>query len=238
MYGKENIILEVKMQEHKFNVTGEERKKLVGIISEVLNQPIKYLGMPSAAYEVGEIHVDRQGTLTGKVDAELLEQLEKQGFIAESTSILDRITIEMPLDGFTENSLENLHKMVKSKEKLLMTALGVEKLPIVVLGDRIQFPWFVFTEDSKRIHVYTQIIVALCNTAKEKKRVNAKSQDSYDNEKFAMRVWLISFGCVGTEYAHLRKIMGENLGGNSAFRYGKPQKEHPDTAKNEVQSDE
>ena len=54
------------MQEYKFNVTGSERKKLVSIISEILNQPIEYLGMPSVAYEVGNIHIDKQGTLTGE----------------------------------------------------------------------------------------------------------------------------------------------------------------------------
>ncbi|WP_099205425.1 virulence protein [Scatolibacter rhodanostii] len=225
------------MQEYKFNVTGAERKRLVGIISEILNQPIKYLGMPSAAYEVGEIHIDKQGTLTGEVAAELLQHLEKQGFIPESTITPDRTTIEMPLDGFTENNLENLRKMVKSKENLLMISLGITELPIVILDDRIQFPWFMFTEDRERIHAYSQFISALCSTAKEKNRVNAKQQDTVDNEKFAMRVWLISLGCSGAEYKYLRKIMSEKLSGNSAFRFGKPQKEHPDTAESEVQGD-
>ena len=119
-----------------------------------------------------------------------------------------------------------------------MNALSVKELPIAVLDDRIQFPWFKFTEDSECIHAYTQLITVLCNTAKEKKRVNAKNQDNYDNKKFAMRVWLISLGCTGADYKYLRRIMGENLSGNSAFRYGKPQKERPDTTENEVQGDE
>ena len=226
------------MQEYKFNVTGAERKRLVGIIVETLNLSAKYMGMPTMAYEVGNIHIDKQGTLIGEVTTELLEQLEKQGFIPENMPISDRLTIEMPLDGFKENSFENLRKMVKSKENLLMTALGVEELPIMILDDTIQFPWFIFTEDSERIHAYTQLIAALCNNAKEKKRVNARQEDTVDNEKFAMRVWIISLGCVGTEFKYLRKIMGENLSGNSAFRFGKPQKEHPNTAKSEVQGDE
>lgn len=226
------------MQEYKFNVAGTERKRLVGIISETLNQPMKYLGMPSTAYEVGEIHIDKHGTLTGEVTTELLHHLEKQGFIPEIMPISERITIEIPLDGFTESSLENLRKMVKSKENLLMSALGADSVAVEILEDRIQFPWFAMTEDSARIHAYAQLVTALCNTAKEKNRVNAKAQAGFENEKFAMRVWLVSLGCVGTEYAHLRKIMGENLNGNSAFRYGKPQKEHPATTENEVQGDE
>ena len=35
------------MQDFKFNVTGTERKKLVGAISEILNKPINYLGAPT-----------------------------------------------------------------------------------------------------------------------------------------------------------------------------------------------
>lgn len=205
----------------------------MGIISEMLNQPINYLGMPSMAYEVGETHIDKQGTLTGEVTTELLQHLEKQGFTAEVPNS-DRLTIEMPLDGFTENSLENLRKMVKSKENLLMLALGVDNVEVEILEDRLQFPWFWLTDDSERVHAYVQLVTALCNTAKEKNRVNARAQAGFENEKFAMRVWLISLGCVGAEYAHLRKTMGENLGGNSAFRYGKPQKEHPATTENEV----
>lgn len=147
----------------------------------------------------------------------------------------DRLAIEMPLDSFTPDSIENLCKMVKAKENLLMAALGADDLPIQVLEDRIRFPWFPLTEDSDRTNAYAQLITALCTTAKEKKRVTAKAQDGFENEKFAMRVWLIGLGCVGAEYKYLRKIMGEFLGGNSAFRYGKPEKE---ALESEVQGDE
>ena len=137
----------------------------------------------------------------------------------------ERLTIEIPIEGFTQDSIENLHKMVKAIEYLLMAALGVNDLPIQVLEDRICFPWFLLTEDSKRTNAYAQLISALCKTAKEKKRVTVKAQDGFENEKFTMRIWLIGLGCVGAEYKYLRKIMGEFLGGNSAFRYGKPEKE-------------
>lgn len=147
----------------------------------------------------------------------------------------DRLAIEMPLDDFTPDSIENLCKMVKAKENLLMAALGANALPIQVLEDRIRFPWFPITEDYERTNAYAQLISALCTTAKEKKRVTAKAQDGFENEKFAMRVWLIGLGCVGFEYKYLRKIMGEFLGGNSAFRYGKPDKEAQES---EVAGDE
>ena len=49
--------------ELKYNVTGSERKSLVGAISTVLETPTKYLGAPTFAYEVGGYHIDKVGTL-------------------------------------------------------------------------------------------------------------------------------------------------------------------------------
>lgn len=48
-----------------YNVTGAERKSLVAAISEELNAPTKYLGAPTFAYEIGDYHIDKAGTLTG-----------------------------------------------------------------------------------------------------------------------------------------------------------------------------
>lgn len=222
------------MQEFKFNVTGTERKKLAGAISEILNTPMNYLGIPTFVYEVGNYRIDRSGLVTGEYDPTLFAGLADRGFAPEAAKSeelqSDRLAIEMPLDGFTPDSIENLCKMVKAKENLLMAALGADDLPIQVLEDRICFPWFPLTEDSERINAYAQLISALCTTVKEKKRVTAKAQDGFENEKFAMRVWLIGLGCVGTEYKYLRKIMGEFLGGNSAWRHGKPDQKVPTEA--------
>ncbi len=234
------------MQEFNFNVTGTERKRLVGTISEILNIPTKYLGAPTFAYEIGNYTIDKNGTVTGEYNQTLFTELATQGFEPEAAVIAeaqsDRLAIEIPLDGFTPENIENLCKMVKAKENLLMAALGADDLPIQVLEDRIRFPWFPLTEDSERTNAYAQFIAALCTTAKEKKRVTAKAQDGFENEKFAMRVWLIGLGCVGAEYKYLRKIMGEFLGGNSAWRHGKPEKEIPTedapAEESEVQGDE
>ena len=132
------------------------------------------------------------------------------------------LTIEMPLTGFTSESLDNLCKLVASKEVLLKKAIGADELPIQVLEDRIAFPWFSVDTDSETIAAYSQFITALCKTAREKKRVTAKAQESFENEKFAMRVWLIGLGLVGKEYGAARKLLMANLGGNSGFRYGTP----------------
>ena len=294
-------------QEFRFNLSGERRKQLVGAISEILNQPMKYLGAPTFAYQIGNgYHIDKTGTVTGEFNLNLFAALEQRGFEPEPSKTFhlitprgtlliqerfdtaeqakaegygiyfhhegrdvyvkaapdgktehskwfavvgapfeqepeatpveapepDRLTIEMPLDGFTPEAIDNLCKMVAAKEGLLMAALGAEALPVQVLEDRIAFPWFGLTDDAERVNAYSQLIAALCMTAKEKKRVTAKAQVGYENEKFSMRVWLIGLGCVGSEYKYLRRIMGEFLGGNSAWRYGAPEKAAPVEADN------
>jgi len=40
--------------ELKYNVTGNERKSLVGAISAAVIAPTKYLGAPTFVYEVGD----------------------------------------------------------------------------------------------------------------------------------------------------------------------------------------
>jgi len=73
-----------------FNRTGAERKALVTAMGEILEVAPKYLGMPSASYEVDYFTIDREGTVifSDRADSEevenLLEQLAKRGFIAES----------------------------------------------------------------------------------------------------------------------------------------------------------
>lgn len=58
-----------------YNVTGKERKNLVSAISKELNLSANYLGMPSAAYQIGRLRIDRDGTLTGPDYRELITDL-------------------------------------------------------------------------------------------------------------------------------------------------------------------
>jgi hypothetical protein len=241
--------------EFKFNVTGQERKSLVGAMSEILNTPTHYNGAPTFSYTVGNYKIDKNGTVKGEFDFNLFTELKSRGFEYEQTEQIlpespvedpdgydgevapegeevtdistdkdggiDTITIEYPLEGFTPETLDNLTKLVQSKEVLIKTALGANELPIKVLDNRIAFPWFKYT-DNANLTAYAQFITALCQTAQEKKRVIAKVQESFENPRFAMRVWLIGLGMVGAEFSTARKILTKPLSGNGAWRYGKP----------------
>ena len=94
-------------------------------------------------------------------------------------------------------------------------------MPIEVGESEVTFPWFRSGLTREETHSYAQFITELCRTAKSKKRVTAKPQEVFENEKFALRVWLISLGMKGETFKVARHHMLKNLEGDSGFRYGK-----------------
>ena len=62
------------MNKH-FHVKGEERKRLVKVIAEVLGEEPKYLGVPSTAYQIGEYKVSRDGEVTADEEHPTQEQM-------------------------------------------------------------------------------------------------------------------------------------------------------------------
>ena len=221
-----------------YNVTGSERKRLVGAISKITGVKSKYLGMPSMAYEIGDITVDKEGILICEDDTEaerIAHTLIADGFTAaenqepateeaaptEEVDAPDSLTISMPKDGFTDEAIANLKHLVESKATLIKKALGAEDLPITVEDDKISFPWFSGFPAPEEISAYAKFIGRLCSMAKTQKRVTAKDKD-VDNDKYAFRCFLLRLGFIGAEYKADRKILLKNLTGSSAFKRGAP----------------
>jgi hypothetical protein len=63
------------MNKFKYGVTGKERKALATAIADFLNTVSKYLRAPGYEFQIGSYIVDRDGTLHGEYNAELLEEL-------------------------------------------------------------------------------------------------------------------------------------------------------------------
>ncbi len=278
-----------------YNLTGAERKSLVAAISQELNAPVKYLGMPTAAYEVGNFHMDKTGTVTGPDNRDLVADLcglhdfkavseeydeypdidqhhpgryadpnvppteamlkhaaawlegqpeyedlnltereelglgrerredwqGENGMQPSDVPEPDRLTIEVPLKGFTPEKLENLTKLVGAKAALLKAALGADELPIQMTEDTLVFPWFGEDIDADHTAAYATLVSLLCRTALAKKRVTAKDKDADGNPKYAMRCFLLSLGFIGDEYKAARKVLLSRLEGNSSWKNGK-----------------
>ncbi len=74
-----------------YNVTGARRKEMTKVISEALGGwEVKYLGVPSCSYQVGDFEIDRHGALIfdDRTDTKLvervLEALAQAGFECET----------------------------------------------------------------------------------------------------------------------------------------------------------
>jgi hypothetical protein len=75
---------EIHTMEIRYNIKGQERKNLVAALVAELSQPIHYEGAPGFGYSVGENYrVDRNGTLTGPDNRDLVTALAVQGFEPE-----------------------------------------------------------------------------------------------------------------------------------------------------------
>ena len=219
-----------------YNVTGDERKALVGIISEVIGTKPVYMRMPTCAYVIEGITVEKDGTMvwderTEEATIEAVKAaLQDAGYTAaedtmpEAASDEYGLVVQMPKAIFTEGSLDNLHKLVEAKGSLIKKALGVTDLPITEEDDKISFPWFTSELDADEVRSYTHFIAALCEMARNAKRVTAKEKET-DNDKYAFRCFLLRLGFIGADYKTERKILLRNLSGSSAFRNGAPAKE-------------
>ena len=220
----------------KYNVTGADRKRLITALSKITGVKAKYLGMPSMAYEVGDFIIDKDGTLelTGKADSEeiesVAEHLLSEGFTPmEETKGTEAaqtvysgtfgLCISMPRNSFTDTALENVKAIIQVKGELIRHALRLDDLPIEVSDDEVSFPWFEEMPSPEEVQAYTHFISALCEMARNQKRITVKEKET-PNEKYAFRCFLLRLGFIGKEYKEERKILLRNLSGSSAFKGG------------------
>ena len=233
-----------------YNVTGADRKALVRAMVELLGEPPVYQGAPSFAYAVGGYRVDKDGMVSVPDDAspedlrKLVDALREKGFqpvepAEQSTAAADSnpaqaddedlrfLIIKVPRDGFTPETEENLRRIIASKASLLKKALETDSLEIVFTEDTLCFQWFTLHGIDGEADAYNRLVTAMCKMAKEQKRVVAK-ECATDNEKFAMRLFLIRLGFIGDEYKTARRILLRNLTGNSSWRSGhRPERAEP-----------
>lgn len=211
-----------------YNASGEKRKQLVRVMSEILGEDAVYMGAPSFAYSIDGYTVSRNGlvtcpdTATHEEVAQLVAALREQGFTLENPkSDSTAFVVEMPRAGFTATALDNLKKIVASKAELFKRAIGTDTLEIVITEDRIRFPWFMLHGLDGEADAYTKLIAGICDMAKRQKRVVARERP-ITNDKFTMRVFLIRLGFIGPEYQTARTLLLRNLTGNSSWLAGSP----------------
>lgn len=256
------------MNSIRYNVSGSDRKQLVGVIAHELNTHAKYLGMPSMTYQIGDLTIDAEGTVSWTADtpqetiSRAAHAAEEAGFRAEeeptcaeaddapaeasieASAETDNagLTISLPIDGFSEQALANLRKLLSVKGSLIRKALGADRMTVETAEDRVSFLWWDSMPKPEEVQAYMSFIAALCAMAKDAKRVTAKEKD-VESEKYAFRGFLLRLGFIGDASKAQRKILLKNLSGSAAFpdkakadAFSATQKEKRDAAK-EVSGD-
>lgn len=142
----------------------------------------------------------------------------KQALIKKSLGFTCNIIEAEFCKGINESKIETLDHFRTAKE-----SLEEKHCPGIAFDFNNKTITFKFLEEEVRpekVQAYTQFVALLNQSAKVLKHASARAKDT-DNDKFTFRVFLIRLGMVGDEYKAARKVLLENLEGNSAFRSGK-----------------
>ena len=218
-----------------YNITKEQRKKMVEIVGRTLGvQPI-YCGAPTFAYRVGAFEITRDGSICfgDEVDEAEVERVrtalrgagfaaeedESEMTMAEVDSEEDSLAISIPRTFLTETGRRNLDALLASKGKLIQKAFNIEKAAYTLTDETIKFAWFHGKIAEDTVRAYTDFISKLCEMAQKQKRAVAKEK-VVENEKYAFRCFLLRLGMIGDDYKTSRKILLQNLTGSSAFKCG------------------
>lgn len=227
----------------------ENRKAAALRLAEIIGGTSRYTKVPRCAYEVGPYFLEKDGAITVPEDADLqpLRTLAEEGLVepfeaeakpqaqdadtaatapdiaAREAEEADGLTVSLPMDGFSESSIDNLKKLVEAKAGLIKKALNADRLDIETTDDRVSFPWWDRMPERDEVQTYMSFIAALCKMAKEAKRVTAKEAE-VESEKYAFRCFLLRLGFIGSDSKAQRKILMQRLSGTAAF----PNKEKAD----------
>lgn len=128
-----------------------------------------------------------------------------------------KIVIELPGSYLDEAELGRVRAIVASKATVLKKALETDDLSIERKEDKVCFPWFTDHGIDGEAKAYMQLVSGIAKRAKMLTRVTATESPS-DNDKFTMRLFLVSLNFKGPEYAFARKFLLRNLSGNSGWR--------------------
>ena len=125
-----------------YNVTGSDRKQLVSIITHETGVKATYKGMPSMAYCIDGITIEKDGTMVWDENTDaatiqkIIDALAAAGFegTGETPQPVEapapqeaepvELTVSLPLTRHTGASLRNLINLVYTRASLLNKALG------------------------------------------------------------------------------------------------------------------
>ena len=136
--------------------------------------------------------------------------------------IVDGYEISLPCDS-SDTLLEfRLSKIIAAKGALFKKAFRTESLEFLIADNKVTFKWLPSDATPDEIEAAMQFFSKLVAMLKEH-QITAKEKE-VENEKYAMRCFLLRLGFIGNEYKKSRIILLQNLEGSSAWRIKKDDK--------------
>lgn len=86
-----------------------------------------------------------------------------------------------------------------------------------ITTEKVTFTGFPTAPDHEHLTAFAQLAVLMNQQAISQKRIQAKDVND-ENEKYALRTWLLRLGMNGPDFKETRKILMERLSGHAAFR--------------------
>ena len=113
----------------RIETNAANRKDVVKAVSGILEQPAKYMGVPTCNYQIGNCTIDKSGAVETEDEktAELVRAgLLEQGLIESSQTEIEETTVSLPADGMAVEGLKNLIYLIHSKQYLINRAFAEE----------------------------------------------------------------------------------------------------------------
>lgn len=121
--------------------------------------------------------------------------------------------VETLRDDSCTYTVANFIEALKSYEAQCGTAME----GLVITEEKVSFTGFPTASDYDHLTAFGHLAILMNQQAISQKRIQAKNVND-ENEKYALRTWLLRLGMNGPDFKETRKILMENLSGHAAFR--------------------
>ena len=121
--------------------------------------------------------------------------------------------VETLRDDSCTYTVANFIEALKSYEAQCGTAME----GLVITEEKVSFTGFPTASDYDHLTAFGHHAILMNQQAISQKRIQAKYVND-ENEKYALRTWLLRLGMNGPDFKETRKILMENLSGHAAFR--------------------
>ena len=154
-----------------YKVTGSDRKALVQVIGQTIGVKPVYMKVPTCAYAIGNITVDKEGSMiwdertdeatiqqiskalaaAGFMDGHSQQEVEEQRAPEATESEPVELTVSLPTIRHTGNTLRNLVNLVYTRASLINKALGTRFAAEKELTEVLAEAEWIYTAEDFRL---------------------------------------------------------------------------------------